>query len=273
MKNLLVRASICLLAFIGVNLSTAAQIDNKWDQGPKLYCGTDATAFQEENGQVAVVRTSGASIVGTVQIFRLDVPLNGITFGNFSLWAGQPEDVNGVPGNTLRRVSVSSPPTVLNTVQAGSGSFSSNCCNEQMTLFKGKLYHAHYNDAIQQLSIDPSGDSQVEVTYPQSNVVGMASDGTRIWISKWEEAQVGTWDPSTNIFTPVFSTPANAGGLAWDVKHGVLWVGMSGGLVVPYNATGTKLGNGFSPFGSISGTIDGLAFVSAAAQQAANKLP
>jgi len=119
MKNLLVRASICLLAFIGVNPSTAAQIDNKWDQGPKLYCGTDATSFAGENGQLAVVRTSGASIVGKVEVFNLDAPLNGITFGNFSLWAGQPEDVNGVAGNTLRKVSVSNPPEVLNTIEPG----------------------------------------------------------------------------------------------------------------------------------------------------------
>ncbi len=190
MKNLLVRASICLLAFIGVNLSTAAQIDNKWDQGPKLYCGTDATSFAGENGQLAVVRTSGASIVGKVEVFNLDAPLNGITFENFSLWAGQPEDVNGVAGNTLRKVSVSNPPEVLNTIEPGSSSFSANCCSEQMTLFKGKLYHAHYSDSIQQLAIDTFGDSEVAVTYPQSDVVGMASDSTQIWISKWSEKQV-----------------------------------------------------------------------------------
>jgi hypothetical protein len=268
MKNLLARASLCLVALVGTHLSAAAQIDktidNKYDQGPKLYCGTDTTGFAGENGQLAVVRTSGATTVGKVQIFNLDVPLNGITFGNFSLWAGQPEAVDGTTGNTLRKVSVSG--SVLNTVEPGSDSFSAECCNEQMTLFKGKLYHAHYSDSIQQLAIDPSGDTEVEVTYPQSDVVGMASDGTQIWISKWSEQQVGTWDPTTNIFTPVFSTPSAAGGLAWDVKHGVLWVGMSGGAVIPYSATGTQLGSGFMPFGSISGTVDGLAFVPAAAQ-------
>jgi hypothetical protein len=263
MKNLLVRASICLLAIVGTHLSTAAQLDNQWDQGPKLYCGTDTTGFQGENGQLAVARTSGASIVGTVQIFNLDVPLNGITFGKFSLWAGQPETIGSVVGDTLRKVSVSTPPAVLNTVQPGSASFSAACCNEQMTLFKGKLYHAHYNDAIQQLAIDASGNSEVAQTYPQTDVVGMASDGSKIWISKWSEKQVGTWDPSTNVFTPVFSTSADAGALAWDVKSGVLWVGMLGGSIVPYNATGTQLGSGFQPFGSISGTIDGMAFVPA----------
>ena len=74
---------------------------------------------------------------------------------------------------------------------------------------------------------------------------------------------MGTWDPSTNVFTKVFSTPADAGALAWDLKNHVLWVGMSDGSVIPYSATGKQLGNGFQPFGSINNTIDGLAFVPA----------
>jgi hypothetical protein len=28
--------------------------------------------------------------------------------------------------------------------------------------------------------------------------------------------QVGIWDPATNTFTPVFTTPDLAGGVAWD---------------------------------------------------------
>jgi hypothetical protein len=132
-----------------------------------------------------------------------------------------------------------------------------------MVVFKGKLYHAHYSDVIQRLVRDSSGDSEVAQTWDQSGIVGMATDGNNIWISNWSSGQVGTWNPETNTFTPVFSTPSSPGGLAWDVANGVLWVGMEGGSVIPYDATGNQLGNGFQPFGSISDTIDGLAFVPA----------
>ena len=270
MKNLcIVRSSIFLLALIAVHQFAAAQEDLASAQGPKLYCGTDSTGFNGMDGQLAVVHTSGRSIVGTVQLFSLTVPLNGITFDKTFLWAGQPEDVGSVAGNTLRKISLNLPPTVLSTVPPGSNSFSSACCNEQMVVFKGNLYHAHWSDVIQQLTIDASGNSEVTQTYTQDSVVGMASDGAKIWISKWGEQQVGTWDPTTNIFTPVFSTPSAAGALAWDLKNHVLWVGLSSGLVVPYSANGTQLGNGFTPFGS-NETVDGLAFVPATGTASSN---
>lgn len=265
------RVSIVLLAVFGSQLSAVAQTDSDAAQGPKLYCGTDETGFDGENGQLAVVRTNGPAIVGSVQLYNLTVPLNGITFDNTFLWAGQPEEVGSVVGNTLRKISVNLPPTVLSTVPPGSNSFSADCCNEQMVVFKGQLYHAHYSDVIQQLTVDSSGNSEVTATYAQTDVVGMASDGAKIWITKWSEEQVGTWDPSTNLFTAVFSTPNSAGALAWDLKNHVLWVGMADGSVIPYSSTGKQLGNGFQPFGSISNTIDGLAFVPAAGTGAKTK--
>jgi hypothetical protein len=257
------RISILLLAFIGVHLSANAQAQGDVPQGSRLYCGTDETGFAGENGQMAVVHTAGASIVGGLQLYNLKVPLNGITFGSTFLWAGQPEDVGSVVGNTLRKISVTLPPTVLATIPPGSDSFSSACCNEQMVVFKGNLYHVHYDDVIQQLTVDASGKSEVQQTYPQTDVVGMASDGTKLWISKWSEQQVGTWDPASNVFTAVFNTPYDAGALAWDLQNHVLWVGMADGWVIPYSAKGTQLGTGFQPFGAIGNTIDGLALVPA----------
>jgi hypothetical protein len=55
--------------------------------------------------------------------------------------------------------------------------------------------------------------------------------------------------------------PQNAGGLAWDPGKKVLWVGLGGGLVVPYLLNGTPYNAGFRPFGPITDTIDGLEFV------------
>jgi hypothetical protein len=268
-----VRASFLLLAFGAASLPVVGQDTAPVPSG-KLYCGTDESGFNGLDGQLAVVRTDGPSIVGTVQVYNLSVPLNGLAFGSTFLWAGQPEDVAGVAGNTLQKIGLNLPPTVLATVLPGTNSFSSSCCNEQMVVFKGKLYHAHYSDVIQQLTIDSSGNSEVAQTYSQSDVVGMASDGAKIWISKWSEAQVGTWDPSTNTFTPVFSTPSSAGALAWDLTNHVLWVGLEGGSVIPFSATGKQLGNGFQPFPGNPDTIDGLAFVPTThTAAAAEKLP
>jgi hypothetical protein len=82
-----------------------------------------------------------------------------------------------------------------------------------------------------------------------------------LWITNWAAQQVGTWNPGTNIFTPVFSVPDLAGALAYDPDSNIMWVGQAGGLVAPYSLTGTLLGAGFLPFGAISNTIDGLTFL------------
>jgi hypothetical protein len=87
--------------------------------------------------------------------------------------------------------------------------------------------------------------------------------GSTIWITHWGARQVGTWDPATDTFTAIINTPSNAGGLAYDPVSGILWVGMQGGSVVPYDPVkGTPLGPGFVPFGAITDTVDGLEFVS-----------
>jgi hypothetical protein len=228
---------------------------------PRLVCGTDNFAFNGLSEELAAVHTNGPTVVGGVEIFDIQFPVNGLAPASGYIMSGQPEDVESEGGTTLRVLGDFGPPHVILTVSPGSNSFSADCCNEQMVQAPdGKFYHAHYSDSIQQLVLQ-GGQSQVVNTFPQSDVVGMASDGVNIWITNWSAQQVGTWDPTTNIFTPVFTTPGDAGGLAWDIPNGVLWVGMSGGAVIPYNASGQQLGPGFSPFGSISGPVDGLAFV------------
>jgi hypothetical protein len=228
---------------------------------PRLACGTDTFAFDGTPEAMAAVQTNGPTTVGSVEIYSLDFPVNGLSPALGYVFSGQPEDLGDTAGNTLRELGDNPMPHILHTIDGGQNSFSSSCCNEQMVQApNGKLYHAHYSDVIQQIGFK-SGQSVVLQTYQQPSVVGMATDGISIWITNWGDRQVGTWDPSTNIFTPVFSTPNNAGGLAWDVANGVLWVGMTGGAVIPYDATGKQLGAGFQPFGSIDGTVDGLAFV------------
>jgi hypothetical protein len=231
---------------------------------PRLYCGTDQTGFEGENGQIAVVATKGSKI-GTPYVYNVDFPLNGLTFlvHEGELLTGQPENVGTAAGNTLRIISLDVPAVLKSTILAGPSSFSTACCNEQMVRGPdGVIYHAHYSDVIQSIEIGPGNKSKVIQTFPQEDVVGMASDGVNIWISKWSEEQVGIWVPATNTFTPVMGFSNEPGALAWDLQNGILWVGMNGGLVVPYNAAGDQLNSGFRPFGtSVTDNIDGLAFV------------
>jgi glutamine cyclotransferase len=106
--------------------------------------------------------------------------------------------------------------------------------------------------------------AQLMSAYGQPGVVGITFVGNTIWITHWSAQQVGTWDPATNTFTMKFSTaPSNAGGLAYDPVNGILWVGLQGGSIVPYNpVTGSPLNAGFSPLNTGGDTVDGLEFVS-----------
>ncbi|THD59563.1 PEPxxWA-CTERM sorting domain-containing protein [Phenylobacterium sp.] len=121
-----------------------------------------------------------------------------------------------------------------------------------------ELYHAQYGNGIQQIDINTG---QVLSNQSQPDVVGMSFVGGQIWITQWSGREVGIWNPTTNAFTPEFSTPSNAGGLAYDPTDGIMWVGLEGGSVVPYTLAGVQLNGGFQPFGEIDDTIDGLAFL------------
>jgi len=85
----ILRSSIFLLALIAAHqfaaprkTSLPPRSEAVLRHGPIRVHGMD--------GQLAVVRTQRPSIVGSVQLFNLTVPLNGITFDKTFLWAGQP---------------------------------------------------------------------------------------------------------------------------------------------------------------------------------------
>ena len=216
-----------------------------------LFVGTDENTLSgtpppDQLGRFTINGTSNTG--GSV----LSVPyhLNGVAqAGNF-LYAGDPSS------NTLLQIDFNG--NLMNSVTAG---FPSSCCNEDMAFDAAGnvLWHANRSTEIEKL--DPATGSVI-AAYPLTDVVGMTFVGNTIWITQWSAHQVGTWDPTTNQFTVVFTTPANAGGLAYDPVNGILWVGLQGGSVVPYDLTGAQLGPGFSPFGAITDTVDGLEFVS-----------
>ncbi len=176
--------------------------------------------------------------------------------GNF-LYAGDPNS------NTLQRIDFNG--NALSSVTAG---FPNTCCNEDMAFDAAGnvLWHANNSETTPPTGgeidkLDPTTGALI-TAYPLSDVAGMTLVGNTIWITQWSAQKVGTWNPSTNTFTMKFATPANAGGLAYDSVNGILWVGLQGGSVVPYDLNGNQQGPGFSPFGAITDTVDGLEFVS-----------
>ena len=238
MKNALKQllSGLALVACSAANLASAGV----------LFIGTDNEEFTGSGTSVLVKATvSGASFVSQINI-ALNFNLNGLGDGPGFLYAGEPQ------ANTLRTIDYNG--NVLTTVTGG---FANNCCNEEMQFSGGKLYHAHYGDNIQQ--IDPVTGLVIS-TFSVPNVVGMALVGNQLWITNWDNRQVGTWDPVTNIFTSIFTVPQLAGALAYDPESDIMWVGQSGGLVAPYSLSGTLLGAGFKPFGDIGNTIDGMTF-------------
>jgi hypothetical protein len=206
--------------------------------------------------RIARIETNGAIVVNQ-SIINTDYLVNGLADGGGFLFAGTPQ------ANTLSRINYDG--SFISSVAAGFPG-AGTCCNEDMAFDpavsaarpNGTLYHAHWDDNIQ--AIDPVTGG-VYQTFAQSQIVGMAHVGGEIWVSKWADQQVGRWDPSTNIFTPVFGTPDLAGMLAYDPFDSILWVGLRGGLVIPYTLGGVALNAGFQPFGAINDTIDGGVFI------------
>lgn len=271
-------------ALVGAGAQPAQGDDNGNGSGT-LFVGTDQEEFTGTSlpvvgpDRLGRFQTSGPNVVGGT-IIVTNYPINGMGDAGGFLYAGDPLS------NFIRRISYDG--VLLGSTVAA---FLPTCCSEDM-IFDGQLlYHAHFPSVIE--LINPNTGAVVQ-TFPQTDVVGMTfvgggddgdddngddgaavgalpsaddddddggGSGQQIWITKWGARQVGTWDPATNTFTPRFTTPTNAGGLAWDSGSRVLWVGLQGGQVVPYRLDGTPLNAGFQPFGPIPNTIDGLEFV------------
>jgi len=219
--------------------------------GGTLFIGTDTEEFQDVGTSYLFKATVNGPNFVSESAITLNYPLNGIGDGPGFLYAGDPNT------NGFRTIDYNG-----GLITSTTGGFPDSCCNEEMQFSGGSLYHAHWADNIQK--IDPVTGA-VLATFDQPDVVGMALVGSTIWITHWSAHQVGTWDPNTNTFTPVFLTPDDAGALAYDPSSDLLWVGQLGGLVIPYNLAGVQQGPGFDAIGpflpevSID-TVDGLTF-------------
>lgn len=205
--------------------------------------------------QLAKTTTTGA-VAGATTLINTNYQVNGIGDGGGFLYAGSAVRDNFLTidynGNLL-----------TSTTSAG---YRNSCCNEDIAYdpATNTVYRGLYSSAI--VAVNGTTGALI-ATYAQTDVVGMAQVNGVIWISKWGNREVGTWDPLTNTYTKKFDTDGvggingNTGGLAYDPTDQILWIGFQGGLVTPWSLTGTRLGDGYKPFGNMTETIDGLVFL------------
>jgi len=142
------------------------------------------------------------------------------------------------------------------------GPLDATCCNEDLAFDGTYVWRPDWLSGGGKLwRYLPDGTGGVSFALTEG--VGATFVGSTLWVSRWSPKEVGTYDPITQTFTKKFDTATNAGGLAYDAAHNILWVGRGGGTVEAWNpVTLTKIaGSEFKPFGDISDTIDGLAFI------------
>lgn len=205
--------------------------------------------------QLAKTTTTGAT-AGVTSLINTNYQVNGIGDGGGFLYAG-----SAITDNFLK---INYDGTLISS--STSPAYRNSCCNEDIAYdpASNTVYRGLWSDAI--VAVNGTTGALIK-TYVQADVVGMAQVNGVIWISKWQGREVGTWDPLTNTYTKKFDTDGaagingNVGGLAFDPDSQILWIGFQGGLVAPWSLAGTKLGDGYQPFGNMAETIDGLVFL------------
>ncbi len=205
--------------------------------------------------QLAKTATTGAT-AGATNLINTNYQVNGIGDGGGFLYAG-----SAILNNFL---TIDYDGNLLTS--GTSAGYRNSCCNEDIAYdpLTNTVYRGLYSTQI--VAVDGTTGAPISF-FSQSDVVGMAHVNGDIWISKWNGREVGTWDPLTNTYTHMFDTDGgggingNTGGLAFDPDNNILWIGFQGGLVTPWSLTGTRLGDGYQPFGAMNETIDGLVFL------------
>lgn len=247
------RRTLTVLALLSCLIASPA-----WASGI-LLVGSDYEEFVlgTPTDRIARLVTSGASVVGS-SVINTAYNVNGIAYDGSVLYLGNPNT------NQFRSADLAG-----NQLSLVAGGFPNSCCNEDMAFLGTDLYHVHYSTNIQRIDKNTGAVLQ---TYAQGDTVGITAVGSTLWITHWGAQQVGTWNPLTNIFTPVFTVPRLAGGLAWDADSGVMWVGMGGGFLAPYSLAGIALGPEVRPFADVTTTIDGLEFIPVAVPEPATML-
>jgi len=223
-----------------------------------LYLGADTEEFDGTplaQERLAVATVNGGAVVANTILNPNSVFINGLApAGPNSLYSGDPFSQ---AHNELTFTG-----QVINAGTAPSLPPDGNCCKEDVAFDGTFVWRPFFSGTIHQLNPDGSAVA----SFVQDDVVGATwnSNTDTLWITKWAGQTVGTWDPNANLYTPMFSTAANAGGLAFDASNNILWVGLQGGTAEAWSLDTLTLipNSSFFPFGnSFNNTVDGLAFL------------
>jgi len=232
--------------------------------GGFLWSGTDNEEFTGTTpsflGVHRVDGTIATPVVGSPFPLSLTplVHLNGLYATGGYLTAGNP-NTNTMSDVNYRGAYLSGPtavPAIPNV-----------CCNEDMALdmrdnFNMSVWHVYFGTVAGRVDRLQVSSHSLISSHPINDAVGITIVDCDLWITQWGGRAVGTFDPVTNTFTPVFFTNTQPGGLAFDPGSRLLWVGFQGGNVTPFTLTGTVAGPTVQPFGPMGGnTVDGLEFV------------
>jgi hypothetical protein len=226
---------------------------NQWNETPcgLLFAASDTEEFHNATppDRLAVATVSGGTVFGWSTI-KTDFDVNGLAPSGWNtLFSGDPlsNAQNEIEFNGALISSVAGP-------------LPATCCNEDLAFDGTYLWRGHYFSGPLYKYLP---DGTVVDTYDQLDLTGATFVGDTLWLSTWGGQQVGTFNPGSNTFTPMFGLPTHGGGLAYDAVGNILWVGRGGGTVEAWDLNTLTVipGSAFKPFGDIPDTIDGLAFV------------
>ncbi len=222
-----------------------------------LFVGTDNEEIVGLPLRLGKFLVNGANVVSGGAL-PITYPLNGIVAVGNELIVGEPHK------NMLRRIDFNG-----NLLGSETADVAVSCCNEDMAYDARDpnqpiIWHVSAYNGIRK--IDPATLDVIETIPPNAtitNVLGVTIIGNDVWMSVSNQGAVGKWDDVAKNFVPVFKPTGLTAAIAYDAANDVLWVGdAQARRVVPYRLDGTKINDGFLPFGlDAAGPIDGLEFV------------
>jgi YD repeat-containing protein len=138
-------------------------------------------------------------------------------------------------------------PRNLDTLVAGTSITPPTGFSEDMTFDGSHIWRARIalNSQFDPMifEIDPANGQIVSSFNPGGKPMGIAWDGSGLWVSQFESGLVQRFDTSGNptgqSFNPNFGSAV--GGLGFDPRDGTLWIGTWDG-VYHYETDGTQLG-------------------------------
>ena len=154
----------------------------------------------------------------------------------------------------------------LGSLAVNGATFSSHPSNKDMTFDGASIWRVGFGGEVQKFNPSTGTLLSAFVTGFTDGSVGIAWDGSNLWISHFRTNEVVQFTPAGVPTGNSFFAGRDCctGGLAWDTTDGTLWVGQFG-QIFHYTTSGTLLGTLALP--ESNRFVDGLEY------QGANAVP